>query len=57
MLEKYNDILTINDICEILHIGKNSAYKMLKNNDIPNRIICGKYRIPKQKLIEYLTNL
>lgn len=54
MLEKYKDILTINDICKILQIGKNSAYKLLKSNQIPNRLICNKYRVSKDKLIEYL---
>ena len=30
MLENYNETITIDDLCEILHIGKNKAYELLK---------------------------
>ena len=43
LLEEYKDVINIKDLCEILNIGKNTAYKLLKNNDIPNRrlpLIC-----------------
>ncbi len=57
ILEKYKDVLTINDICEILKIGRNTAYKLLQNNDIPNRKIASKYIIPKTAIIDFLTNI
>ena len=54
LLEEYKDVINIKDLCEILNIGKNTAYKLLKNNDIPNRRLGKKYIIPKFGLIEYL---
>lgn len=54
LLERYDDVLTISDICEILHIGKNTAYRLLQEGEIPNRKIKHKYIIPKNGIIEYL---
>ena len=54
LLEEYKDVLNVKDLCEILNIGKNTAYKLLKNNDIPNRRLGKKYIIPKFGVIEYL---
>lgn len=54
LLEEYKDVINVKDLCEILNIGKNTAYKLLKNNDIPNRRLGKKYIIPKFGVIEYL---
>ena len=54
LLEEYKDVINIKDLCEILNIGENTAYKLLKNNDIPNRRLGKKYIIPKFGVIEYL---
>ena len=56
MLEEYKDILTVKELCEILKIGKNSAYKLLKNNDVKSTIICNAYKIPKKYLIDFIMN-
>ena len=57
MLAKYDDVLSIDDVCEILHIGKNTAYKLLGANEIPNRKIRRKYIIPKIGMINYLNKI
>ena len=31
MLEEYRDLLTVEDLCEILMIGKNSAYSCVSD--------------------------
>ena len=56
MLEKYKDVLGVEDLCKILGIGRNTAYKILKDNTIPNRRIGRKYIIPKCGVIKYLEN-
>ena len=53
MFEKFNDILDIDELCEALHIGKNTAYQLLKTNQIKYRRIGKIYKIPKKNLIEY----
>ena len=54
MLEEYKDVLTIDDVCHILRIGRNKAYQMLKTGEIPNKKKRHKYIIPKQGVIRYL---
>ena len=36
LLEEYKDVINIKDLCEIVNIDKNTAYKLLKTT-IPNR--------------------
>lgn len=55
MLDNFKDVLTVDDLCVIFHIGKNSAYKLLQNHTIPNRRIGKKYVIPKKAVEKYLS--
>lgn len=57
MLNLYNDVLTVEDLCEILHMGKNSVYQILRDKIIPNRKIRHRYIIPKQGVINYLISI
>jgi excisionase family DNA binding protein len=54
MFEEYNDLLTVEELCEMLSIGKNSAYKLLASGDLKcfryNRV----WKIPKQGVIDYI---
>lgn len=54
IFSNYKDILDVGELCSALNIGKNTAYKMLKNGIIKSFIIGGKYKIPKLYLIEFV---
>lgn len=54
MLNKYNDILTVEELCEVLRIGKNTAYKLLKSGEIKSVKIGKIYKIPKKSVRKYL---
>ena len=54
MLENYNEVLNIKDICAILRIGRKTAYHLLQNGEIPYRRIGRNYKIRKDAIIEYL---
>ena len=54
MLEPYNDILTIEELCEILKIGWNRAYELLKSGQISAFQLGRNWKIPKIALEEYL---
>lgn len=54
MLEQYNDILTIDDLCGILMIGRNRAYEILKTGSLKGFQIGRVWKIPKMAVIEYL---
>lgn len=55
-LKNYKDILTVDDICEILHISKVTAYRLIKDDEIPYKKIRKKYIIPKFLFINWLHN-
>ena len=54
MFNKYNDILTVEDLCEVLNIGKNTAYRLLKNGVIKSIKIGRIYKIPKKNVKKYI---
>lgn len=55
MLEQYNDVLTVDELCEALKIGKRLAYQLLHDGVIPSRRLGRIYRISKKSIIEYLS--
>ena len=54
MLEDFKDVLTIEELCDALHIGKRLAYKLVHDGTIPARRIGRIYRIPKSAVLQYL---
>jgi excisionase family DNA binding protein len=56
MLNEYPDILTVEQLQQILKIGRNTAYKLLKTKKIRSIRIGKIHKIPKINIIEYLQN-
>ena len=54
---EYSDIVSVNQMIEMLNIGRNAAYKLLNNKEI-HSIKIGEngrtHHIPKIEIIEYL---
>ncbi len=48
------EIITIEEMCEILNIGKNTAYKLLKNKDIAAFRIGRHWKISKAAVNDYI---
>lgn len=57
MLDKYDDVMGVPEVCEILHLGKNSVYKLLKDGIIPSMRIKRKYRISKLAMVNYIKSI
>lgn len=55
MLENYNEILKPDEICEILLIGKNTLYNLLKSNEIVGYRVGRNWKVTKQSLINYIS--
>lgn len=54
----YNDsssLVTIDELCEILMIGKNTAYSLLKSGAIKSFKINRIWKIPRSSIDEYIT--
>ena len=54
MLDEYGDVLTIVDLQDILSIGRNTAYTLLKDGIIPTLRVGKKWIIPKDAVLHYL---
>ena len=54
MFNEYNDLVTVDELCEMLFIGKNAAYKLLASGKIKAFRINRGWKIPKQGVIEYI---
>ena len=56
MFNSYPDVLSVKQLCEILGIGKNSAYRLLQSGEIKSIKIGKVYKIPKKCLKDFLNN-
>lgn len=54
MFEQYKDILTVDEVCKALTMGKNTIYKLLRDNTIKSIKVGKKYFIPKIALIDFI---
>lgn len=54
MLEQYHDILTIEELCEILKIGRNRAYELLESGAIKGFRLGKPWKIPRIAVENYL---
>lgn len=56
ILTDYDDVLTFQELKNILKIGKNKCYQLLQDGIISSVKIGSTYRIPKTSVIKYLQN-
>jgi hypothetical protein len=56
MFENYDDIIGVAELRSMLHIGKNSVYKLLSTKQIEARRMndTGKYIILKKNVIDFV---
>lgn len=54
MFDDYEDLLTVEDLCLILLIGKNTAYDLLRHKQIKAFKIGHTWKIPKKSIEEYI---
>jgi len=54
MLEQFQDILIFEELVEILGIGENTTYNLLKSKKIYSKKIGKEYKIPKICVINYI---
>ena len=54
MFAEYDDIVSIEDVMKMLHIGRSNVYKLLREKEIKHIRIGVKYIIPKKSIVEYL---
>lgn len=53
---KYNDVVNIKDLQKMLGIGRNLAYKLIKEQKIEHIKVNKRIYIPKQNVVNFLFN-
>ena len=56
MLKEYPDVLTVEQVAQILHIGINAAYRLVNSQEIGYRRIGKSIRVPKVCVVDYLVS-
>lgn len=56
MYSSIPDIITVPELQNILHIGRQAAYRLVRNNEIKHIKIGKTIRIPKRCLLDYIEN-
>ena len=56
-LTNYPEVLTVDQMCEILHIGMFKAYELLKTHTVRCMRIGKKFIIPRASIEEFLDNI
>lgn len=54
LFSEYGDIVSVDDVMKMLHIGRTAVYNLLKTNAIRTVKVGKKYIIPKQSVIDFL---
>lgn len=54
MFSKYDDIVSVEDVMEMLHLGRVTVYNLLKTDKIHTLRVGKKYVIPKKSVIDFL---
>ena len=54
MFTDYNDVVTVEEVMEMLHLGRVTVYNLLKTDRIHTLRVGKKYVIPKKSVIDFL---
>ena len=55
MFEQYDELLTLEELQDILKCGRNTAYKLIATGDVEGCFKCGRiWKIPKRSVEVYI---
>ena len=54
MFKEYPDMMSVQQVAEALHIGKTSAYRLIKEKQIGSKHIGRKILVPKVCVVDYV---
>lgn len=54
IFNEYGDIVSVDDVMKMLHIGRTAVYTLLQNCSIRSVKVGRKYIIPKQSVIDFV---
>jgi excisionase family DNA binding protein len=54
MFEQYGDVVTVGELAKMLRVGRNTAYELVRSNQIPSVKIGRQIRVAKMMVAEYI---
>lgn len=54
MNNEVNELITVEELCEILMVGKNTAYKLLSTGELKAFRINRVWKIPRVSVLKYI---
>ena len=54
LFKDYPDVVTVEQVSEILHIGQVLAYRLVRSGEIKSRKVVRRYIITKQNVIDFV---
>lgn len=54
-LRGYPEVLSVAQVCQILQIGRQGVYRLLRDSDIKHIRVGNKYIIPKKSVVDFLS--
>lgn len=54
MFDSYPDVVSVEEIQQMLRIGKNAVYQLLKDGTIKSIKVGKRYIVPKKYIIDFL---
>ena len=57
LLSDYQDLLTVNEACEVLRTERRTIYRHIREEKLPARKMAGKYLIPKAGIAMFIDEI
>lgn len=57
MNEEIIELLTVEDLMELLNVGKNTAYQLLENGEVKAFRIGRVWKIPRKSVYDYIERM
>lgn len=54
MLSNTKEILTLKELRELLHIGKNTALRLVQSGEIEAFRVGNQWRVPRNSIVKYI---
>lgn len=54
MLNNTKDILTLKELQELLHIGKNTALRLVQSGEIDAFRVGNQWRVPRESVVKHI---
>jgi len=54
MFENYRDVVGIDELCEMIGVGRNKAYTLINTGEIKSFTVGKTHKIPKKCVIDYI---